>query len=273
MQILATTDFTEGGNNAVAYAAHLSAVAGGKLYLAHAYKAQSSAATVFKGLNEVLENDAREGLEGLKTALLAQFPQLVIELKLAYGYAADVITRMSLELQIDLVVSGSRGKSLLDGLFFGSTSRELSNNIKKPLLLVPPQNQFEKGGVLLFATALRDLPDSTQLELIRNFSKWHAADTRLLHIFDDDNQVTAEQEIRFRTLITSLHIAQTDHQLQYHEDVIAGILDACEQLKPTALVIQKYHYNFIEKLFIPSMSRALLQRAKQPLLLLPNYSS
>lgn len=267
--ILAATDFSEGGNHAVFYAAALAHAAGAGLLLVHAYKAQSSATTLFKGINDVLEQDAREGLEGLKEAVLQGFPRITVATHAAFGEAPAVIAHLIKQLEVSLVVTGTRGKSLLDTLFFGSTSSQLCSECQTPLLLVPPKAIFVKAGQLSYATALREAPNDTLLAQFAQYARWWGAHWRLVHVFGDDRMLSPQQEQHFQAWKLALQLSPENSRLLYHDDILEGLFEHLEVERPLVLTIHRHHYGLLERFFVPSVGEALARKVKVPLLVLP----
>jgi nucleotide-binding universal stress UspA family protein len=54
------------------------------------------------------------------------------------GHPVDQIVRYTTELEVDLVIMGSRGKGGLADVTMGSTSRRVLRRCKKPVLIVCP---------------------------------------------------------------------------------------------------------------------------------------
>lgn len=267
--LLTATDFSDGGNNAIAYAAALARGAGANLHLFHAYKAHTSGATVFKGLNELLEKDAREGLAALLHELRATYPDLTIETHVAYGDPQLMIPKKAVELEIDLVVIGTKGKSALDTLFFGSTSVQLGKETNTPVLMVPPGCSLQTGSVICYASALREKLNERQLQLMKDFASAGGNVYRLLHVYDSRHPLSDQQETRFAALQTQLGVSDDRDQLVFNEDVIEAIVHYIKDDKPAAIALHQYQYSFFERLFVPSISLELLHKAKIPLLMMP----
>jgi nucleotide-binding universal stress UspA family protein len=268
--IVAATDFSEGGNNAVFYAASLAEKAGCTLILVHAYKAQTSAVTMFKGLNEVLEQDAKTALLGLQSGLMESYPKLEIFLQPAFGEAGDVVNHIAKQQQARLVVAGTRGKSVLDVLFFGSTSRQLSKSSKVPLLLVPPQAKPQAGGVLSYATALRTSLEGPSVALLLQFKQWLAAELEVVHVYDSKHPLLPVQNDRLQELQRQLAARVGKEGMIDNDDVLEALLQYVQKIEPAVLAIHLQHWGFIEQLFVPSVSGALMKKIKIPLLLLPH---
>jgi nucleotide-binding universal stress UspA family protein len=267
--ILAATDFSEGGNHAVFYAAALADAAGANLMLVHAYKAQSSSVTLFKGINEVLEQDAKSALEDLKKAVLQQFGELTVATHAAFGDAPAVLAHLVKDMEVGLVVTGTRGKSLLDTLFFGSTSSQLCGECATPLLLVPPKATFVSNGQLSYATALRESPNPSLLQQFQTYAQWWRSHWRLVHVYGDDRQLSPEQEAHFQSWKTALQLTPENSRMLYRDDILEGLLEHLEVEKPLVLAIHRHHYGFLERFFVPSVGEALARKVKMPMLVLP----
>lgn len=267
--LLCATDFSDGGNNAVAYAAAMASSSGATLHVLHAYKSQTSAVTAFKGLNEILEADAKEALEGLKDALMQTHPDLKVVVYAAFGNSDEVITSKADALGVDMLVVGTRGKSLLDTLFFGSTSTGLCKRVGLPLLLVPPSCRFGAGKEVAYATALRNDVPPAMLSFLKHFGDVMGKNFSVIHVYDGDHPLTPAQEVRHAQLQEVLGIPRNVQHLIHNEDVIAAILQHVATQQSSVLALHLYHYGFLERLFVPSIADALLSRAKLPLLLLP----
>lgn len=267
--LLTATDFSDGGNNAVAYAAAMASSSAATLHVVHAYKMQASAATVFKGLNDILEADAKEALEGLKEAVLQAHPDLKVVVYAAFGNSDVVIEQKANALEADMIVVGTRGKSLLDTLFFGSTSTALCKKAGRPLLLVPPTCRFGAGKEVAYATALRSDVQPAMLSFLKHFGELIDKNFSVIHVYDGDHPLTPAQEVRHTQLQEVLGIPREVQHLIYNEDVIAAILQHVTAQQSSVLALHLYHYGFLERLFVPSIADALLSKAKLPLLLLP----
>lgn len=267
--ILAATDFSEGGNHAVFYAASLARLAEAHLLLVHAYKVQSSSVTLFKGVNDVLEQDAIAALEGLREAVLQQHADLQVDIRAVLGETADALAQLAKEYEPSMVVTGTRGKSLLDTLFFGSTSSQLCKDCQTPLLLVPPKATFVAGGQLSYATALREAPNVSLVQQFEMYARWWMAHWRLVHVFGDDRRLSPQQEQHFQAWKEALQLSPENSRMLYRDDILEGLFEHLESERPLVLAIHRHHYGLLERFFVPSVGEALARKVKVPLLILP----
>jgi nucleotide-binding universal stress UspA family protein len=124
-RILAATDLTEAGNEAVRYATSLASAVGGGLHLLH----------VVVGGDRGWEEEAR---------LASQLRQLVPE-GLALPVSTEVvfardpaasITTAAERTDVDLICVAAHGKGPLERLALGSVSREVLSKTQRPVLVV-----------------------------------------------------------------------------------------------------------------------------------------
>jgi len=128
------------------------------------------------------------------------------------------------------------------------------------------------GGVLAYATALRDEAPEASINLLLGMKQWLQADLRVVHVFDDDNPISPAQEVRLQQLRQQLNALSDGDGLIYDDDVINALLHHVQQTHPTILAMHLQHYGIIERLFVPSVSEALMNKIKIPMLLLPHES-
>lgn len=267
--ILAATDFSEGGNHAVFYAAALAQEAEARLLLVHAYKAQGSATTLFKGINEVLEQDARLALDALNEEISGLHPALQLSTQAVYGEPGEVVDQLLNQQEVDLVVTGTKGKSLLDTLFFGSTSKHLFTECRKPLLLVPANATFVQGGKLSYATALRENPTEQRLAAFADYARWWKSTWQLVHAYGDEGKLSASQQTHCNAWQSALQLSPQTMFMLRHEDILEALLEHLGKEQPLVLAIHRHHYSIIERIFVPSVGEALARKVKVPLLVLP----
>ncbi len=144
-RVLACTDFSEPANRAVAAGFGLLSQGGGTVVLchvldeppvanpmyAHYYRTseldpehrQAAEAEARKGLGELIPDGASEA--GIQ-----------VELKIGHGQAVDELLRLSEELQVDVVVVGTRGLTGLTALLLGSVVDRIVRMATCPVLVV-----------------------------------------------------------------------------------------------------------------------------------------
>ncbi len=157
-KILYPTDLSENARYAFGYAVSLANRYDAKITVLHVVEELSSFARSMveeimgeKRWSETIKEKETEVLSSLKTRL-EEFctdvlreepgcPFMVDKAIVVSGHPVDQIVRYTAELDVDLVILGSRGKGGLADVTMGSTSRRVLRRCKKPVLIVcPPEN-------------------------------------------------------------------------------------------------------------------------------------
>ena len=156
-KILYATDLSENARHAFGYAVCMANRHDAKITVLHVVEELSSFARSMvrevMGENrweQLIKEKEAEVITKLKSRL-EQFcaevsqqqpdcPFVVETIAVVTGHAVDQIVRHTAQLEVDLVIMGSRGKGGLADVTMGSTSRRVLRRCKKPVLIVcPPQ--------------------------------------------------------------------------------------------------------------------------------------
>jgi nucleotide-binding universal stress UspA family protein len=142
-RIVCATDFSDFSNRTVNYGIKLAKEFGSKIYVCHVIDLSSVAIYgEFQldpvGLQNRVMKDASEQLEELIGKQHKEWEPLI-----TVGHAADEISRIVEEKDIDLVVAATRGRSGLKRLILGSVTERLMRTLTCPLLVVhSPGKEF-----------------------------------------------------------------------------------------------------------------------------------
>ena len=154
-KILYPTDLSENARYAFGFAISLANSYDAKITVLHVVEEISSFARSMveeimgkKRWAETIKEKETEVLSSLKTRLeefctdvLREEPDcpfMVDKTIVVSGHPVDQIVRYTAELEVDLVIMGSRGKGGLADVTMGSTSRRVLRRCKKPVLIVCP---------------------------------------------------------------------------------------------------------------------------------------
>ncbi len=134
--ILCATDFSDFSNRTVNYGIALANEFDSKLFVCHVIDLSSVAIYgEFQldpvGLQDRIMNDANEQLQELIGGQEIDWEPLI-----SVGHAADEISRIVEEQNMDLVISATRGRSGLKRLILGSVTERLMRTLSCPLLVV-----------------------------------------------------------------------------------------------------------------------------------------
>jgi nucleotide-binding universal stress UspA family protein len=274
MHLLAATDFSEHGNEAVNYALELAAALGARLHILHAYRTQGSAALVMHNMQELLEADAIAGMEGLVQRIQPKADQLGVGLSssLFYGEADEAVKVLVRNQTFDLLVLGNKGKSGLDTLFFGSVSRSVIENMIMPTLLIPHGATFQGWKRLSYAVNLLENRKPGHLQYLMAMCTRLNTQLETVYVHEEGHKPdTAEHNHRL-WLKEALGASLSAEIELEGEDVIVALFEHSEKQRPDVLVVSSHQYSFFERLLVPGLSRRLAEKSKVPLLLLPIHA-
>jgi nucleotide-binding universal stress UspA family protein len=138
--IVAATDFSAPSRHAAQRAAILSKGSGASMTLLHTVGG-SALDDLRRWLTDAseaslaIEADAHLCLQNL-AAELSQRESINVKTHLAIGHPVEQIVRSADELNVDLVVTGTRGAGFFRGVVFGSTAERIAKRSSQPVLMV-----------------------------------------------------------------------------------------------------------------------------------------
>ena len=146
-RILCPVDFSETSERAAQYAVGLARQLGAGIHFVHAWQMPVYAfpdGAVILGPDVVAQITGE--LQRSLDALVARHrePELAIEGHLAQGLADREITRLAQELDAQLIVMGTHGRTGLPHLFLGSVAERVVRTSSVPVLTVPPDRSKKK---------------------------------------------------------------------------------------------------------------------------------
>ncbi len=271
MHLLAATDFSEHGNEAVNYALELAGALGARLHVLHAYRTQGSAALVMHNMQELLEADAKAGMEGLIQHIQPKADQMGVGLSsnLFYGEAEEAVKVAVRNHPYDLLILGSKQKSGLDTLFFGSVSRSIVENMVMPTLLIPQGSTFQGWKSLSYAVNLLENRKPGHLQYLLALCIRLNTRIETVYVREEGHKPDAVEQSHRLWLKEALGASHSAEIELEGEDVIAALFEHSEKQRPDALVVSAHQYSFFERLLVPGLSSRLAEKSKVPLLLLP----
>jgi len=138
-RILFPTDFSEGSNNALPYAADMAKQYGAKLYLLHVMHDVAKATGWYvphvsmDEINKDIEVNAKKEIERFGAE---EFRGRDVERVVIKGIPYEEIIRFAKDNKIDLIVIGTHGRKGLDRIVFGSTAARVVRDAPCPVLSV-----------------------------------------------------------------------------------------------------------------------------------------
>lgn len=258
--ILVPTDFSENAFVAAAYACALAEASKQKVQLLHVYIA------LYSGFGEegnsvkqikLAETESAAAMKSLLESLSNQFPGVDIEGECIKGFMIDVVTNKLKKNENSLIVMGTKGVTNIAESILGSTTYEVIKKSPVPVLVVPidtPDFSFKRVG---FFTAY----DDHELDALMTFQqvinlKPHLS---MLHFYKENDSTPDKELSRWQRKVETafpdwpvscktIPVDKVDINAVTQEAKADGL---------DLLVFARPHKSFFEKIFRPSLTKAI----------------
>ena len=258
--ILVPTDFSENAFVAASYACALARAAKQKVQLLNVYIA------LYSGFGEegnsvkqikLAETESADAMKNLLDTLTRQFPGVDIEGECIKGFMIDVVTDKLKKNENSLVVMGTKGATNITESILGSTTYEVIKKSPAPVLVVPidtPDFSFQRIG---FFTAY----DDHELDALMAFRQAINLQPHLsmLHFYTEGDGAPEKELSRWRRKVEA---AFPDWPVSCKAMPVEKVdINAVTQEATTdgldLLVFARPHKSFFEKIFRPSLTKAI----------------
>jgi nucleotide-binding universal stress UspA family protein len=267
-KILAPTDFSPNAAKALDYAIYIANETGAELYVLNTYEVPTATGH-FVPMEGLVREDRLEELNDLLAALR---PKMRNEDKLKgllkEGSSVSAICYQADEIKADLIIMGTQGASGLKKILVGSTTANVLQNTKIPVLAVP----YEVGGYALqnitIALDANKLPDPFVLNPAIGLGRQFKSVFNLVHMVADGQSVndsTIDENVQD-------HFKQFDIPYTYFKvqtnDVEGGLLDFARRKNTNLLCVITHQKSWFSRLVFGSVSKQLAMDSTIPLLVL-----
>lgn len=272
--ILVPTDFSNNAYSALFYATQLQKGIPCTFHLLNVYNAFTSLKRNVAGKPTVdqLALESEEGLESTfhRIKLDDSEPDHSFELLSEHGDLVTIVSALTKELEIDLVVIGNKGRSELEAIVFGSNALNLIGKVKKcPVLTVPKEVDFDSSLDIAFVTDYGRPYDAGLLHSLVLMAQRHSSKIRVMHV-NETRSLTRTQEINQGILLEYLKpFKRTEHWMPLYKSKATSINDFLEELNIGMLVMINYEHNFFEKLTHEPVIKRMAYNPDIPFLIIP----
>lgn len=269
--ILVPTDFSDPSLKAIQYATTIAGEAACKIIIFHAVSLHLSATVeepqfYIAGELEKIEN---EQLVHLKYQLQKRHPAIQFECISRTGFPVESIKEIASEVDVDLIVMGTRGASGIKGILVGSNTSSLIEHTQVPVLAVPEETEYSGIRRIVFATNMQKDDIRCLKSIIEMFSSQKPSIT-LLHI-EDGHQRDPEAALTnwFREeVIPAIDYPNLQAESISETDIVRALDEYLRSNKIDLLVTATKKRNFIERIFDRSITKKLVFHSSIPLLAL-----
>ncbi len=281
--ILVPVDFSENSLNAARYALHVAQQKNAKITLVHAYfnpvtnplcydnfyTFPSNVADALREIEETAHLKMQEILVKLKYYMDDKsISGIVPDIKLIGGIAEEAVLELAQAGSYDLIVLGSKGKSISD-YWFGSFALNIMEKAKVPVLAIPEEARYKDTGFkkLMYATDF-DKSDGMAIRKLLNIARPLDVRIYVVHIdVSSENPFINYDLEHFKDkYIGQIENIDMNFDLIQNPNLIKGIENYILDKQIDILSVTTHKRNLITALIKPSIAKELLFEIKIPLL-------
>ncbi|SDS71131.1 Nucleotide-binding universal stress protein, UspA family [Mucilaginibacter mallensis] len=183
------------------------------------------------------------------------------------GTVTDMINRVGHQNDVGLVIIGTHGSSGLSTLLLGDHSREIIDEINKPLLLVPPAAKIKQVKKIAFATDFKDpVKDMECIHAFITLARPLNAEILITNIFDEEEHAA---EWFMNELANKANYPHIYYRVVKAYHPVSGLDWLCEHGDIDMLAMVHRSHNFIDSLFRGSQTQKMANHIVIPLLVFP----
>lgn len=266
--ILVPVDFSVTATKAAAFAGNLAAFYGAELWLYHAYQIPMALSEFAYPVVDIAEMQraADHELELLKQKTLGELRRQIPIHTMAEMNVLNVgLDAMCEQIKPDLVVMGLSGKNALTRLIVGSNTIRAINDLRYPLLIIPPQAEFIPVRKVGFACDYHQVVATTPIQFLHKIATDFHADLHVLNISTGktDNGYLSNQE---SILMDLLKGAKAEFHTIEAREVTEGINWFAEKAGLDWIVVIPKKHGLLEKIFKRSHTQELIFHTHTPVL-------
>lgn len=269
--ILIGTDFSPASTPAMDFGLAIAARLGAKVTLMHVVTTDLRVGAVTAGdlaANMLLDSsdEAREIVEQARSKWEDpeyDFPEVVIDCR--EGNPATRLTEAGDEIDADLIVVGTKGRTALSNLLLGSVAAKLVHHTARPVLAVPPQLDFAGIHRIAWARDWVHETDDFAVDLL-TFASFFQAKIDILTIWTDNENEPREAEAIHRRLMEKLEYSPMEFHFIRADSPEIAIREFVQKHQPDLVAVQTRSRNFLQRMLEKGVTDKLLAGADMALL-------
>lgn len=268
MKILIPTDYSMLARKAAEYAVSLSANIDAEFVLLHCDNIPRPSYSFVNKLDDILRDEAKKtGNELIESIKESTGINATITCDFTFGDPIEVLERYSKEHDIDLIVMGTKGESVIQNKIFGSVAAGVLEHVSCPTLFIPAEAECNKPENIAFATDLTNVDE--EIEELIAFAQFFNATIHVVHVYPDMiDPSTFDEESTKLQLIANSNYPQITFNAVMDSDIIAGLDKFVESDHPDMIAMFTYKTGILEYLFNTSYTEEMAMHSKTPLLIM-----
>jgi nucleotide-binding universal stress UspA family protein len=275
IRILVPTDFSPTAERALRFAAEVASRTKGTIILYHVNQKEEipyfDSHEKRQEYQRQLETKRLKRLQRLKKKVVSPQMNVIVSTIVSQPPVIKNMLAFAKQNQIELIVMGTQGASGLKKVVVGSTTSQIIEKSKIPVLVVPEKYEWEDPKEIIFATNYH-CTDRAALSFTLSLAKVFSADVTVLH-FQNVDANEKDNSHCFSNYAYFLQRTFNDSHIKFKELKSTNIKDSLERLHDSfpfdLMVMVRRNKRFLEKLFLKSFTKNMACTTKLPLLVVP----
>jgi nucleotide-binding universal stress UspA family protein len=267
--IIAATDFSDIGNNAVHYACNMAMAYNASVTIVHSYLIPVSFTDNPMPVMPIEEGQriATESMNELAEKLGQTYPQLSINSHITFGDITDSLQEYTENTNPWMIVVGNSTNEN-DTLWLGSNLINELRNLPYSVMAISPGTTFKPANKICLACDFKNiahhLPADTLIDIVQNTK----AALHVLNVDHDNKDFGTEAPLQSTALHELLIPADPHYHYIDNADIEEGIKNFIEENNIDWLVVTPHKHPFFEGLFHKSHTKAIVKRIHVPIIAL-----
>ncbi|MGF1557976.1 MAG: universal stress protein [Flavobacteriaceae bacterium] len=276
--ILIPTDFSENAWNATRYALELFSDQECVFHVLNTYTpsiahSRFMASVVNGGLEDATRANSQRGLQNVVERIQKSFtnPKHSFKTVSSFRLLVDEVKELVEQERIDLVVTGTKGASGIDGVFMGSNTVRIIKSVKDcPILAIPQYFEFVIPSEIAFATDFSRFYTVSELQPLIDMAHTFNAVVRIVHVQYEIKALTELQQFNLsmlrKYLVAVEHYVHTVSELNSVSKTLEVFTD---ELDIHLLAMLNYQHSYMERMTREPVVQRIAFHTQIPLLIIP----
>lgn len=278
-KILIPTDFSENAWNAIDYAMQLFRNKTCTFYLLNTYTPVIPSgrfmAKMIDGVKivDAVRDSSEQGLQETVDRIRSRYqnPKHSFETYSSFNLLAEEVKDMVNSLDIQLVITGTKGASGIDEVFMGSNTVRIIKNAKKcPVLAIPQHFDFATPTEIAFATDFNRFYSTSELRPLLELAQMFQATIRIVHVQHGIKALSELQQFNLNMLRRYLNnMEHYVHTVSEINSVSQTLELFSQELNIHLLAMLNYQHSFLEQMTREPIVKRTAFHTQIPLLVIP----
>jgi len=256
--ILVPVGSVDSGINNLKYAVNFASMSGAKVYLINLYKEFSKVAGLTK-VNQLVIDDSQAILDEVLRAVDTKGVEVID--KPVKGDPFEGITRVSKQLDIDLIILSPQSIEIKNEVYLGNVTGKIVKQTDIPILVVPKDYLFRKAETILLAFKRGYFEMENVLDPLKDIAGLFSSKVNLLHVRTPD--VANDEHPMDKELLGLGTLKETENAT-----IFQGVLEHFQTNNPDILCVLRRKRGFFKKLWEANAVMKKEFHTSKPLLIL-----